>query len=993
MIEVKNLHKFFNRGKQNEIHVLNGINLSLPEQGMVAIFGRSGCGKTTLLNVLGGLDGFAGGEITLGGESIRHNPDLLRNKYVGYIFQNYNLQKSESCFDNVADALRLCGITDPTEIEGRVTAALANVDMAHYAARTPDTLSGGQQQRIAIARAIVKNPRIILADEPTGNLDEANTVMIMNLLKQISRDHLVLLVTHEAKLVDYYCDRVIELQDGNVVGDRTNVGADGLAARDKNHIYLGELERREHTDDATAVSYFGELPAEPIRLSVVNNGGKLYLRVDTPGVQLIDGTGEVRLLEGVFEEKATDVMERIDMSALPPIEGKRFGRLFSFIGSLRSGYAANFKGAKKGKKALRSCMILFAVVLVFMSAVFGTAIGDLLNARSAYNHNIFYLFTGTHEVSARINAALSDPASGIDYLRLTQNTYVRGDEMLDFHIGSFETFDAYETIRVNAVPLGASLIKDAAVAAGKSTPVDYEMVITTKVADALLEGAMVDYLKDYGDLIGLYCSGLNYMYVQGGLRVVGVVESDETAVYISDLTFAKALMQNTGVRRDALRLASDYGMTASKGELIALGAAELLQKAGLTEGAKTALWGQSFTVGELRYYAYNYQDWLIAQGIEKVWVDDYINPPGTSPEQWEDINDSPRLYNYCDYYFAEFEQYLDDCAIFNPGIELWMYREKGVEMAKFFFMFNDFVGGDEYYAATLYKQMHGRYPSRQELMQVGYSPIELKPYYVMYEYEFYNGNYNQGYVGADQIVYLLSEEDYIALSKLVPPVAVYEDSEQGKDPIPEYKDETFEKLAVTIPGASVDYIYSGDIYYTVIHSTDPQKTAAYLEKYFGDVSSPWDYRGAIITPDSLFEEIMTEIKAEIIVNLIAMTVILALMSLCMYFIMRSSLMNRIKEVGIYRAIGVSRKNLVFKFFVEALVLTTLTVLVGFTVSSLFIAASMSSSPLVSQMFFYPLWLAAGILGLLYALCLICGTLPILSLLRKTPSAILAKYDI
>ena len=231
MISIKGLNKFFNKGRQNQIHVINNVSLELPEKGMVAIFGPSGCGKTTLLNVIGGLDKFAGGSLCIDGKNIRRGTDLIRNQYVGYIFQNYNLNKSESCFDNVANALRLCGIKDQSVINERVMAALSNVGMDKYYKRTPDTLSGGQQQRIAIARAIVKNPKIILADEPTGNLDEANTVMIMDLLKAISKDHLVLLVTHEAELVDYYCDKVIELRDGRVVGIKDNDGADGLAVR------------------------------------------------------------------------------------------------------------------------------------------------------------------------------------------------------------------------------------------------------------------------------------------------------------------------------------------------------------------------------------------------------------------------------------------------------------------------------------------------------------------------------------------------------------------------------------------------------------------------------------------------------------------------------------------------------------------------------------------------------------------------------------------
>ena len=165
MIRIEHLNKFFNKGKQNEIHVINDISLDLPERGMVAIFGKSGCGKTTLLNVIGGLDRFSGGSLTVNGQDIREDTDALRNREMGYIFQNYNLCRDVSCYDNVANALRLCGMKDGREMRERVHAALANVGMEGFENRTPDTLSGGQQQRIAIARAIVKNPRVILADE------------------------------------------------------------------------------------------------------------------------------------------------------------------------------------------------------------------------------------------------------------------------------------------------------------------------------------------------------------------------------------------------------------------------------------------------------------------------------------------------------------------------------------------------------------------------------------------------------------------------------------------------------------------------------------------------------------------------------------------------------------------------------------------------------------------------------------------------------------
>ena len=351
MISIKSLHKYFNKNNQNEIHVINDINLDLPEQGMVALFGRSGCGKTTLLNAIGGLDKTHSGSILIDGKDARKNPDVIRNQYIGYIFQNYNLNNQQTCFENVANALRLCGMTNKAEIEERVMAALANVGMDKYKSRTPDTLSGGQMQRIAIARAIVKNPKIILADEPTGNLDEANTIQVMDLLKKIAESHLVILVTHEANLVDFYCDKVIELSDGKIVSTRDNHGANGYAARSKNDIYLGEFDKAEATAGGVNVEYYGNLPKTPVKIRLVNNGGKIYLSVDDESIQILDRSSEVKLREGVYTEveRAEENKANIDMSKLPPIQGSHFGRLFNFAGSFKSGYNANFKKNKSGK--------------------------------------------------------------------------------------------------------------------------------------------------------------------------------------------------------------------------------------------------------------------------------------------------------------------------------------------------------------------------------------------------------------------------------------------------------------------------------------------------------------------------------------------------------------------------------------------------------------------------------------------------------------------
>ena len=220
MISIKGLHKYFNRSRANEIHVINNVTLDLPKRGMVAIFGKSGCGKTTLLNVIGGLDKYAEGSITVAGENMSAGSDELRNRHIGYIFQNYNLSQSQTCYENVANALILAGLKDKAEIAARTEAALRGVGMEKYAKRAPDTLSGGQQQRIAIARALANKPSILFADEPTGNLDGKSGREVLSLLKYVSKEFgiTLILVTHDLNVAEQ-AERIITIEDGKIVRD------------------------------------------------------------------------------------------------------------------------------------------------------------------------------------------------------------------------------------------------------------------------------------------------------------------------------------------------------------------------------------------------------------------------------------------------------------------------------------------------------------------------------------------------------------------------------------------------------------------------------------------------------------------------------------------------------------------------------------------------------------------------------------------------------
>lgn len=972
MINIKGINKYFNKGKQNEIHVINDVTLQLPEKGMVAMFGKSGCGKTTLLNVIGGLDGFASGSVEILGENIKRNTDTIRNKYIGYIFQNYNLNKEISCFDNVADALRLCGITDKDEIERRVCAALANVDMEKYKKRTPDTLSGGQQQRIAIARAIVKNPKIILADEPTGNLDEANTVKIMNLLKAISQDHLVIIVTHEANLVDYYCDTVIELADGKVVNVRQNEKTFGFKAKDKNTIYLGELEKRELRSDDAAVSYYGAAADKPIAIKIINSGGKLYLSLDTPDVHVLDSSSEIKLDDGVYKEETNEAFdaETVDMSSLPPINGNNFGKLFTLASSVRSGITSNFKTKKRGAKLLRRCMIVFAVTLVFMSSVFGTSIDKILNASDSNNHNVFYVYTDNAATSQALYDAYANGKHGVDSIQI-KNSMWAGDEDITFKCANFETFNSYsaDSLETNAVFLEHSLASSLPLIAGKNTDLaENEIVITAKVADKLLEISNVSYISERDDLIGLLTSSLNGTT----MRIAGIVDSTETAAYFAPYPLARrAVLQTMSI----VKADSDYDFKVKPGTVVILNNYQDKETDIPLAGDTIKLRGLPFEVDKVMNAGASYSEWLKANGITKPTRDEYY-----AEMQAQGIS-NVNYFEYLDVYYSELDAYLSDRRHGGDTIELWAYFDLGRTDIKY-----TIIGEYEYFIASKFKEDNGVYPAEEYIFEhpeiiEAYGPLwDEMMYFSESEYDAFYSN-AEIYVSALTVVVGL--DDYIKLSKRTGETNITRSSASG---------------AVSEPYAKDDvafYNYSAAGVYTVIHSNDVKQTEAWLKENFSSLEnfeySPYD--SAVVTPKDLFDAETKDNITVIVSGLIAVAVLLVIMSVCMYFIMRSSLMNKIKEVGIYRAIGVSKRNIKFKFFIEANVLAITTVFVGYLLSSIFLIMCTTSSSLMSSVFFYPIWYALAILIVLYIVCIVCATLPITSLLKKTPSEILAKYDI
>ncbi len=220
MIELRNVTKTYSINKKTECKAINDVSLVLPDKGMIFVIGKSGSGKSTLLNLIGGLDTATSGTIISDGNEITKFNQLMltkyRSSYIGFIFQDYHVLETFTVRQNVSLALDICNNQD----EEKVDKILKIVDLTAYEDRFPTELSGGQKQRIAVARALVKEAKVILCDEPTGNLDANTSKQVMDLLKEISNEKLVVIVSHNMVEANNYADRIIELYDGTIVRDR-----------------------------------------------------------------------------------------------------------------------------------------------------------------------------------------------------------------------------------------------------------------------------------------------------------------------------------------------------------------------------------------------------------------------------------------------------------------------------------------------------------------------------------------------------------------------------------------------------------------------------------------------------------------------------------------------------------------------------------------------------------------------------------------------------
>ena len=336
MLQLKSIKKDYPAG-DGTVHALKGIDLQFRESEFVSILGPSGCGKTTMLNIIGGLDQYTSGDLVINGVSTKsykdRDWDAYRNHSIGFVFQSYNLIPHQSVLQNVELSLSLSGISK-AERRRRAKEALERVGLGNQLCKRPSEMSGGQMQRVAIARAIVNNPDIILADEPTGALDTETSVQVMDILKEISKDRLVIMVTHNPDIAEKYSTRIIRMLDGEITDDSAPLSKDEIAREQIKEKAKAEQEKKTKKPSMKIWTSFG--------LSLKNLFTKKGRTILTSFAGSIGIIG-IALIFAVSQGMTTyiDTLQEDTLSSYPlTLEGQQMDMgslLATFMGQAQSG--------------------------------------------------------------------------------------------------------------------------------------------------------------------------------------------------------------------------------------------------------------------------------------------------------------------------------------------------------------------------------------------------------------------------------------------------------------------------------------------------------------------------------------------------------------------------------------------------------------------------------------------------------------------------------
>lgn len=535
MIRIEKLNKYYNRHKKNEIHVIDNTTLTLPDKGIVALLGPSGCGKTTLLNSIGGLDKVNSGNIYINNKKLTtkltYKKDKLRNLKVGYIFQDYKLIDNMTVYDNVALALKMIGIKEKKEIKKRVEYILDRIGMYRYRNRPCGMLSGGERQRAGIARALVKNPDIILADEPTGNLDSKNTIEVMNIIKSISKDKLVILVTHEVELASFYADRIIEVLDGKVVKDYENKDASLLDYRLDNKFYLKDFT---YHDDINVTDNNIDIYSdkkEKLNLTIVFKNGNIYIKnKGNEKIEIIDNNSTIELVNDHYKKLDKSIYEKYSFD-FDKIINKDINLKYSSIFNIFTIFSNGFKKVFDYSLAKKLLLIGFFLSSLFVTYSVCNLLGvNKIEDKDFVTTNKDYLLLRGNKI--KINDYL-------DYEKIPEINYIMpGNSKVSLRV---DNSNYYQTEKENIAITGSlssvNMLKEEDLIYGRLPQEASEIVIDKMVYDN------TRHIEMYG-LYSIEKMLDHYVYLGNRIlnyKIVGITDISVPNIYMYESEFINVI--------------------------------------------------------------------------------------------------------------------------------------------------------------------------------------------------------------------------------------------------------------------------------------------------------------------------------------------------------------------------------------------------------------------------------------------------------------------
>ena len=549
MIKIENIGKVFNPRSRNRNEVLKGVSFELPEKGFIAIYGKSGSGKTTLLNIIGGLDRQDKGKLYIDGENVAGKVDKIRNAKIGFIFQNYYLERGYTIAEIMRNAMHIAGFQDEGEIERRSEQVLTLVDMERFKNKQGDALSGGQKQRVAIARALIKGADVILADEPTGNLDAENTMKVMDILKEISKTKLVVVVTHEITLIKKYADSYIKLVDGRL-DENTDLGEVFEYDTEHNNIYVDEKPRGEVKEGALDIEFYGDPPAARDTIQVFNDKGNIYIKAGA-NVTVLDDRSEKKIIFRGAQTQEEEQPARL-VPDFAKSTARRNGRLFTGKSIFRLFHSDGSERAYSTANIFKQIFIfVIAAVLCFLSLMAFEAANTRIENKVLDSDSV-YVNMNTYSDLRTLDTSLYE---NIDFF---ETQYKQGSF-------SYSEIASLSGISADYAPMAIES-GDTAESVGLifgAMPEEGEVLISRVLAETLKTQFRLSELNtDRAMLLAVF---------EGKYRVSGITDGGTPAVYLNKVDYVNFLgVYNTVQFSDYNNLffAADFEGTSYTSEIL-----------------------------------------------------------------------------------------------------------------------------------------------------------------------------------------------------------------------------------------------------------------------------------------------------------------------------------------------------------------------------------------------------------------------------------------